>query len=763
MNEQRNVKLRDALLRALAIATFTAVSATAFTPVAQARVLLDEVNDSACDLGDDNTGDGTADDPYRISTVEDLAEVGDCDYDGDYYYSLVNDLDISPDDNYNNDDVDWNTTDGGWEPIGEYHSEDFSGHFDGNGHTISGLEIDNNTRSDNEIGLFSSMEDAVIKNLTIIGEIDADGYDSVGILAGDDTDSVVTNVHIHATITDGDQYVGGLIGYASGTRMSNITTTGSVAIGDADEYVGGIVGYVTDSVDSEPSLIDSSSDVNVNDPSIEDNDYEYAGGIVGYSDDLRMVRVSYDGTVTGTDYVGGLVGDFDNGLIHDSVVTEDAEIVVTPNDEDANRIGGVVGSLDSGTISSSSFHGKIDAYMEGYDVVDLGGIAGYAGDAFLVNDYVASSAQFELRGNGDLSFSLGGIVGFGDETSISGVAMNADLSAIDIKYVGGIAGGLDDSQLDSSVNRGNVTVTLDDASFDDDYAAIGGLVGDARDGVSVTNSTNKGDVASNGDENTYGVGGIAGIAYWAVVTDNYNTGDVEAPYNVGGVVGMLTENGAVVQRNFSLGELTGYDSDPDGIATLEEEEVVPPAPQPIGDGGDLSFDEPSNVVLLSDASDNITGATEMTAIRLKTESELVDLGWLVNDADRADWTIDAGFNNGFPHLAWETASENIDEEVGLLDFTFEEIITFLGAKRKSLRTSERNALNEVVELVGVNAYDSVDVHVYYGTKRKLAEKRGLNVKRWLVRQGVAQTITVYVHPTDNNNPIGSVTIEALVD
>jgi hypothetical protein len=153
----------------------------------------------------------------------------------------------------------------------------------------------------------------------------------------------------------------------------------------------------------------------------------------------------------------------------------------------------------------------------------------------------------------------------------------------------------------------------------------------------------------------------------------------------------------------------------------------------------------------------------MTAIRLKTESELVDLGWLVNDADRADWTIDADFNNGFPHLAWETASENIDEEVGLLDFTFEEIITFLGAKRKTLRTYERNALNEVVELVGVNAYDSVEVHVYYGTKRKLAEKRGLNVKRWLVRQGVAQTITVYVHPTDNNNPIGSVTIEALVD
>jgi len=79
MNEKRNVKLRDALLRALAVATFTAVSATAFTPVAQARVLLDEVNDDVCDLGDDDTGDGSAADPFRISTVEDLAEVGDCD------------------------------------------------------------------------------------------------------------------------------------------------------------------------------------------------------------------------------------------------------------------------------------------------------------------------------------------------------------------------------------------------------------------------------------------------------------------------------------------------------------------------------------------------------------------------------------------------------------------------------------------------------------------------------------------------------------
>jgi hypothetical protein len=770
MNEKRNVKLRDALLKALAVATFSAVSATAFTPVAQARVLLDDVNNGTCDLGADDNGSGTAADPYRISTVEDLAEVGDCDYDGDYYYSLENDLDISPDDNYTNDGTDWNTTSGGWQPIGEYWDYDFSGHFDGNGHTISGLEIDNSIRDNDYTGLFSEMNQAVIKDLTIVGEIDADENDYIGILAGVDDDSQISNVHIDADITEGDNWVGGLLGWGDGTRMSNITTTGDVFAIDEGDYVGGIVGWVT-SDSYEPSLVDSSSDVNVNDVDDTDYDNEYVGGLVGEANQLRLLRSSFHGVVKGTDNVGGLVGDSYDLLVHDSHVTVDAEIVVNSVvGEDSDNIGGLVGYSDASSISSSSFHGTIDTGL-GQAVEDIGGIVGDAEQSFIMNVYVASTANISIIGtDGNGANDVGGIVGEAFDSSISGAAMYADITAVDFESVGGLVGELEESSVDSSVNRGNVSVTLDDSDFD--RAGVGGLVGEAFDFGSVTNSTNKGDVTVGGLQDTYAVGGLVGfigvidtVQTALSVTDNYNTGDVSGDDNVAGVIGSLSVNGTVVERNFSLGKLTSTGmEDPDGIATLREEVVVvPPAPQPIGDGGELVLNEPSNVVLDSDRADNETGATVLSAAELKTASELVALGWAVNDADRADWELAASFNSGFPHLAWETVSEDIDAEIGLMDTTFEEIITFLGAKRKTLRTYERNALNEVAELVNVNAYDNVEVHVYYGTKRKLAEKRGLNVKRWLVRQGVAQTITVYVHLTDNNNPIGSVTIEALVD
>ena len=763
MNEKRNVKLRDALLKALAIATFSAVSATAFTPVAQARVLLDEVNDGNCDLGANDTGDGTAADPYRISTVEDLAEVGDCDYDGTYYYSLENDLDITPDDNYTNDasvgpgpalETDWNTTLGGWLSIGEFHEESFGGVFDGNGHTISGLDIDNSVRSNALVGLFRSTEDAVIKDLSISGEIDADGAPNIGMLAGLDTDSQISNVHIDADITDGGDYVGGLIGVADGTRMSNITTTGDVT---GIDYVGGVVGK-TDSADYDPSLTDSSSDADVNNGVDADGDHDAIGGLIGEATYARILRGSFGGSVTGTEDVGGIAGNIDYGTVHNATVTEDV-VIATTAESDADNIGGLVGDMESdSSISSSSFHGTIDANQNDYAVEDLGGIVGESDDSYILNVYTASTAVIEVTANGDVDSSsndIGGIAGSIDETVVSGAAVYANITVTDAYSVGGIVGEIDNTQLESVINRGNVSVTLDDSYYDGEEAAVGGIVGDAGNGSTVTNSSNKGDVTVDGLSDTYGIGGIVGIGNFITVYDNYNTGDVTGADHVAGVVGMLTNNYAVVQRNFNLGKLTGTGvMDPDGIATLEEQELL---------ADELSFDEPSNVVLVSDRADNETGASEFTAAELKDAAELVALGWLVGDVDRADWQVSVGFNSGYPHLAWETVSEDIDEEVGLQDITFEQIVTFLGGKRKVLRTAEKNALNEVAELMDVNAYDNVEVHVYYSKKVRLAQKRGLNVKRWLVRQGVAQTITVFVHQADNNNPVGSVTIEALVD
>ena len=67
-----------------------------------------------------------------------------------------------------------------WQPI-----NNFTGSFDGNGHTISGLRINRATTS--SIGLFGSINNANIRNLTVELGGDIFGLSRVGVIAGSST------------------------------------------------------------------------------------------------------------------------------------------------------------------------------------------------------------------------------------------------------------------------------------------------------------------------------------------------------------------------------------------------------------------------------------------------------------------------------------------------------------------------------------------------------------------------------------------------
>ena len=82
-------------------------------------------------------GDGQFGTPFVIKTAEDLAKIGnDSIYTSDKHYALANDIDLKL---YNN---------GVWTPIAE-----LAGSFNGNGHTIYNLNIENSTHG----GLFSKV------------------------------------------------------------------------------------------------------------------------------------------------------------------------------------------------------------------------------------------------------------------------------------------------------------------------------------------------------------------------------------------------------------------------------------------------------------------------------------------------------------------------------------------------------------------------------------------------------------------------------
>ena len=131
----------------------------------------------------------------------------------------------------------------------------FKGVFDGNDNTISGLYI-YDTDETLELGLFSSIDEARVCNLTVEGEIYClDGSKNAGGIITSASNSVIENCHtdiiIETSTESSGRCVGGICGYASATYIIACTT--SVNITDyIDEWewqndIGGIVGYALNS------------------------------------------------------------------------------------------------------------------------------------------------------------------------------------------------------------------------------------------------------------------------------------------------------------------------------------------------------------------------------------------------------------------------------------------------------------------------------------------------------------------------------------
>jgi hypothetical protein len=143
-------------------------------------------------------GSGTPADPYTITNISELQAV---DADTSAVYELANDISAS------NTEL-WNSG-AGFKPIGG-----FSGTFDGNQYSVSGLTI--NRSSESKTGLFSkvngggTVRDVTVTDAKIIGDYDTGG------LAGA-SDGTVRRVGVTNTYVEGDDYhTGGLIGTHDG-------------------------------------------------------------------------------------------------------------------------------------------------------------------------------------------------------------------------------------------------------------------------------------------------------------------------------------------------------------------------------------------------------------------------------------------------------------------------------------------------------------------------------------------------------------------
>jgi len=218
---------------------------------------------------------GTSRRQGEVSNAQELQEINE-DLGGDYV--LVDDIDASGIGNF--------------EPIGSF-DEPFTGSFDGNGHTVTGLTIDRDDEFD--VGLFGAVGSGGTVENVGVEEADVFGEQWVGGIVGFNQGTVADSYATGEVFAEAR--VGTLVGGNEGT-VTRSDATGEVT---GVEIIGGLVGR------NAGTVSESYADVSVAGFDLEDSEVEDLGGLVGVN--VGSISDSYaTGEVVGDAFAGGLVG-----------------------------------------------------------------------------------------------------------------------------------------------------------------------------------------------------------------------------------------------------------------------------------------------------------------------------------------------------------------------------------------------------------------------------------------------------------------------
>ena len=260
-------------------------------------------------------GDGTSGSPYQIASLENLYWIASDVTRWDKYYIQTANIDASSTST-------WFTNGSGgyygWIPIGNTATK-FTGTYNGNGKTISGIYI-NRPLIDN-VGLLGYTSGAAISNVGLVGG-SVVGQNYIGGLVGfNDGYSTIDNSYNRGTVS-GYSQIGGLVGNNYNGTISKSYNTGTIGNGiittSGSYYVGGLVGH-----NHLGNINNCYNSGNI------DGGYWGVGGLVGYNNtDGGIVDKCYStGHISaypdrdpthGLYRFGGLVGDCCSGPVYDS-------------------------------------------------------------------------------------------------------------------------------------------------------------------------------------------------------------------------------------------------------------------------------------------------------------------------------------------------------------------------------------------------------------------------------------------------------------
>ena len=181
-------------------------------------------------------------------------------------------------------DIDMTDIAATWVPIGDWHtgniSSGYKGHFDGQGHRITGFNV---TTSQNYYGIFGVVSAATIENFSIEGTITNDGnYSNFGVIGySRDATTNIRDIQSYLTLTNNanDKNAGGILGSgnAGTTNIDRCAFFGEI-IGNQKTNAGGIIGYFKNGSDAIVNITNCLFAGTIT-SEIENS---YCGGMAGY-------------------------------------------------------------------------------------------------------------------------------------------------------------------------------------------------------------------------------------------------------------------------------------------------------------------------------------------------------------------------------------------------------------------------------------------------------------------------------------------------
>ena len=553
MRKQNTAKSRTLALLLCVVTALAAMPLSGvFTQTANAQTAAWDGSAAAAFAG----GDGTAGNPYQIATAGQLKLFSDSiDYRNPGICAVLTaDIVLNEGDLSGYDGISENTW-VRWTPIGDIV---FSGTFDGQGHVISGLYIDDNT--DDRVGLFAFTKAvAVIKNVGVINSY-INGHVYAGGLCGMNY-GLIANCFNTGTV-NGDSFVGGVCGKNEGI-ITDCYSTGKIS---AEHDVGGVCGWNEGTITSC-----------YNTGSVTGG--EFTGGICGDNSATATgcyyltgtASFAFGGEESGTDVDGSAMPLGPNDMAGESALTNmgfSADAWYTPADNDGLKYFPQLKIFENNpnaplqdnavhistaeelkafaarvTAGETTLNGVLDNDI----VLNEGDLSGYDGtspntwEQWTPIGYYDSTVQTTIALNGTFDgqgHTVSGVYYNNDEQDFVGLFALANTGTV-IKnigivnsyikgayYVGSVCGYNSGGTVKSCYNTGTIVGT----------STIGGICGNSS-GI-IENCYNTGAISTVSSVDGDSVGGICGYNDAGSITLCFNTGTITGTTNyLGGVCG----------------------------------------------------------------------------------------------------------------------------------------------------------------------------------------------------------------------------------